>query len=353
LLNQEMGFNPHNLLATRMEVPNATPPARQQFLKAALDRVRSLPGVAVAGITSGLPPYGGGGTNFDVPGKPHAENWNGTYESCNETYFDTIGFRFSGGAPFSADDVSTGRQVAVVNETLRNRYFSHENPLGKRIRIERLAATFLIIGVVQDVRNRGLEEPIAPQVFLPYTATTLGFPRLVVRTSGDPHLLANTLRREMRAVNGNVVQRDPIIVDETLARVSYSRPRFSVLLMAVFGVLGLLLVGTGVYGVMTYVVSRQMREIGIRMALGAQRGQVFGWVFGGAFRLIAIGAFLGGIASFATNRVIAAQVWTVRMFDPISLGVAVGLIAVLGGAACFHPAFRATRVDPAVTLRQE
>jgi putative ABC transport system permease protein len=177
--------------------------------------------------------------------------------------------------------------------------------------------------------------------------------KILMRTSADPHLLTNTLRREMRAVNGNVVQRDPIIVDETLARVSYSRPRFSVLLMAVFGALGLLLVGTGVYGVMTYVVSRQIREIGIRMALGAQRGQVFGWVFGGAFRLIAIGASLGGIASFATNRVIATQVWTVRMFDPISLGVAICLIAILGGVACFHPAFRATRVHPAVTLRQE
>ena len=157
----------------------------------------------------------------------------------------------------------------------------------------------------------------------------------------------------MRAVNGNIVQRDPMIIEEMLADRSYARPRFSVLLMAVFGALGLLLVATGVYGLMAYVVSRQTREIGIRMALGAQRGQVFRSVFTGAFRLIGLGALLGGVASVATNRIIANQIWAVRMFDPVALGGAVALIAVLGAAACFQPAFRATRVDPSVALRQE
>jgi putative ABC transport system permease protein len=361
LVNQDLGFNPHNLLATRMEVPNATTAEKQQFLKAALERMMSLPGVAAAGITNGFPPYGGGGTNFDIAGKPHTETWSGTFELCNETYFQTVGFRLVAGSVFSAGDVATGRQVAVINETLRKRYFGDENSLGRQIRLERLAtghggsaaATFRIIGVVRDIRNRDLEEPIAPEVFIPHTATTFGFPRILVRTSMDPHLVAKSLRREMRAVNGNLVQRDPLIIDDTLVQGSYSRPRFSVLLMAVFGALGLLLVATGVYGVMTYVISRQIREIGIRMALGAQRGQVFGWVFGGAFRLIGFGVLLGGAASVATNRVIATHVWTVRIFDPIALGAAVVLITILGGAACFHPAFRATRVDPAVSLRDD
>jgi putative ABC transport system permease protein len=206
---------------------------------------------------------------------------------------------------------------------------------------------------VRDIRNRDLEEPIAPEVFTPHTATTLGFPRILVRTSMDPHFVAKSLRREMRAANGSLVQRDPLIIDDTLVQGSYSRPSFSVLLMAVFGALGHLLVATGVYGVMTYVTSRQIREIGIRMALGAQRGQVFGWVFGGDFRLIGFGMLLGGAASVATNRVIATHVWTVRIFDPITLCAAVALITILGGAACFHPAFRATRVDPAVSLRDD
>jgi putative ABC transport system permease protein len=362
LLNQNLGFDPHNLVATRMNLPNATPAEQQQFLRTALDRVASLPGVVVAGITTnGLPPYGGSGTNLDIPGKPHSGRWVGTVESCNETYFQTVGFHVLAGSLFSAGDIATGRHVAVINETLRDRYFGGEDPLGKQIRIERLAAgpggaaaaSFQIIGMVQDIRNRGPEEPIVPHVLIPYTTTTLGFPRILIRTSMNPHLVAKTIRGEMRIVNSSVLQRDPLVVEDILAQESYARPRFSVLLMAVFGGLGLLLVATGVYGVMTYVVSRQIREIGIRMALGAQRVEVFAWVFGGAFRLIAFGAVLGGGASVGTNRIIATQVWTVRPFDPIALGAAIALIAILGGAACFHPAFRATRVDPAVFLREE
>jgi putative ABC transport system permease protein len=361
LIGQNLGFDPHNLVATRMNLPNATPAAQQQFLRAALDRVTSLPGVTIAGITTnGLPPYGGDGTTFDIPGKPHTELWKGQVESCNETHFQTVGFHVLAGSLFSAGEIATGRQAAVINETLRNRYFGGEDPLGKQIRLERLAAgpggaaaaTFQIIGVVRDIRNRGPEEPVAPEVFIPYT-TMLGFPRILIRTSMDPHLVAKTIRREMRMVNSNVVQRDPLVIDDTLAQESYARPRFSVLLMAVFGALGLLLVATGVYGVMSYVVSRQIREIGIRMALGARRAEVCGWIFGGAFRLIGFGLLLGGAASVETNRIIAARVWTVRVFDPIALGAAVALIAILGGAACVHPAFRATRVDPAVSLREE
>lgn len=307
-----------------------------------------------------MPPYGGIVTNMDVPGKPHTESWNGQFELCNDTYLQTLGVRLVSGSPIGPADVATGRKVAVVNETLRKRYFGNDNPLGKQIRLSRLATVpggmadpnFLIIGVVQDFRNSGVEQPVSPEVFFPYTVTDLGFPRIVIRTSGDVHLLLNTLRREIRAVNGTIVQRDPIVVEDMLAQRSYARPRFSVLLMAAFGAIGLLLVATGVYGVMAYVVSRQTREIGLRMALGAQRGQVFRWVFIGAFRLIGIGVLLGGGVSLATNRIVASQVWSVRIFDPVALGAAVALIAVVGGAACFHPAFRATRVDPSTALRQ-
>jgi putative ABC transport system permease protein len=202
------------------------------------------------------------------------------------------------------------------------------------------------------MRNRGPEEPIAPEVFIPYT-TRLGFPRILVRTSTDPHLVAKAIRGEIRTINSNVIQREPLVIDDVLTQESYARPRFSVVLMAVFGGLGLLLVATGVYGVMSYVVSRQVREIGIRIALGAQRGEVFSWVFGGAFRVIGLGLLLGGVTSLATNRIIASQVWTVRGFDPVALGAAVGLIALLGSAACIQPAFRAMRVDPTVSLREE
>jgi putative ABC transport system permease protein len=165
--------------------------------------------------------------------------------------------------------------------------------------------------------------------------------------------MSAAIRRVVQAINENVVQRDPITVDEMLRDRSYARPRFSVLLMGVFATIGLVLVGSGVYGVMSYSVSRQTREIGIRMALGADRGQVFRSVVGSALRMMGFGATLGAVASLATNRVISSQVWTVTVFDPIALAGGAIVIAVLGGVACFVPAFRATRVRPLLALREE
>src|SRR5262249_19484071 len=193
------------------------------------------------------------------------------------------------------------------------RYFADEDPLGKQIRLTRLASppaaitdpAFTVIGVVQDVRNAGLEEPAQPEAFIPYTAAPVGLPRVLIRSSSDVHLLVNALRREIRAVNGGVVQRDPLIIDDVLTERSYARPRFSVLLMALFGGLGFPPVGRGVYGLMAYVVSRQPRKIGIRRALGAQRSQVSRDVFPGPFPLTGVGAILGPTASILTNRIIA------------------------------------------------
>jgi putative ABC transport system permease protein len=159
LVNQNMGFNPQNLLATRMDLPNATPAEKRQFFNAALQRLAALPGVAFAGLSSGIPPYGGAVTDIDVPGKPHPEQWSGQFELCNDTYFPALGFRFVSGSPIAPSDVATGRKVAVINETLRKRYFGKEDPIGKQIRLLRFASvpggipdpTFVIVGVVQDV----------------------------------------------------------------------------------------------------------------------------------------------------------------------------------------------------------
>ena len=165
--------------------------------------------------------------------------------------------------------------------------------------------------------------------------------------------MSNTIRREIHDINGSIVQRDPITVDDVLSERSYARPRFSVLLMGTFAAIALVLVGTGVYGVMAYAVSRQTREIGIRMALGAERGQVFRSVLVNAFRMIGVGVLLGVLTSLATNRVISNQVWTVAIFDPIALISGVTVIAILGAVACFVPALRATRVHPVIALRHE
>jgi putative ABC transport system permease protein len=150
-----------------------------------------------------------------------------------------------------------------------------------------------------------------------------------------------------------VVLSDPALVEDSIARFSYSRPRFSVFLMSAFAAIGLLLVGAGVYGVMAYAVSAQMHEIGIRMALGAGQAQVFRNVVGAAIRLIGIGLVCGALGSLLTNRLVAKQVWAVSSFDPLVLLAGIAAIVILGLAACYFPALRATRIQPVAALRHE
>lgn len=253
------------------------------------------------------------------------------------------------------------RKVAVVNQTLVRKYFGNDDPIGKRIRLARLASApdpvpdplFQIVGVVADIRNQGVEEASVPEAFIPSTISSIGFPTILIRTASDPKTMLNAVRQQIRAIDKNVVQRDPSSLDDLLRDFSYARPRFSVLLLSVFAVIGLVLVGTGVYGVMAYSVSRQTREIGIRIALGAERTEVFRAVLAMALRLICFGIVIGAFASFAANRLISSQIWTVAVFDPIALAGGVIVIVVLGLVACAVPALRATRIDPIAALRSE
>ncbi len=166
-------------------------------------------------------------------------------------------------------------------------------------------------------------------------------------------MITNALRREIQAVNANIIQRDPLTLDEMLRNFAYARPRFSMLLMSIFAGIGLVLVGTGVYAMVAYSVSRRTREIGIRIALGAAPGQIFGAVIGGALPMIAAGGIAGALASVAADRVISAKVWNVGAFDPAALAGALALILAVGLAACFFPALRAVRLHPTEVLRQE
>ena len=188
---------------------------------------------------------------------------------------------------------------------------------------------------MRDIRNRGLEEPLLPEVFVPSTIPSFGFASILLRTSADSRRLTTTIRRELRAIDKNVVQSDPALLDDLIAKYSYSRPQFSVFLMSAFAGIGLLLVGTDIYGVMAYAVSQQTREIGIRMAFGAEQAQVFRAVFGVAIRLIRLGLASGTLSSLLTNRLVAKQVWTVSSFDPAILLAGIAAIVILGLAACY------------------
>lgn len=357
----DLGFNPHNLVLTSISLSSFTPARRREFFDEALPRIAAMPGVIAAAETTGFPPYGAMTTEIDVPGRAHYEQWNGLFQRCSNSYFATLGLRFLRGSAFSQSDVANARRLAVVNQTFVRKYFESGDPIGRRIRLTRLASapdslsdpSFEVIGVVADIRNQGIQEPALPEAFIPSSIGSFRFADLVVRTSSSTNTMLNAIRREIRAIDKNVGFRDPETMENVLHDVSYARPRFSVLLLSTFAGIGLALVGSGVYGVMAYTVSRQTREIGIRMALGAERSDVFRAVFKTALRLIAFGVFIGAAASFGANRVISSQMWTVATFDPVALIGGVIVIAILGLAACCIPALRATRVNPILALRHE
>ncbi len=257
--------------------------------------------------------------------------------------------------------MNTARKVAVINQTFVNKYFPGENPIGRQIILKGMqklpegqaveSPAFEVIGVIADAKNTGIIDPIRPEVFIPYTVTGAFERGILVRTQGDPEALLGAVRHEIWAVDRRVAITLTGTLTSYLRQYSYAEPRFSLVLLSIFASVGLVLVAVGVYSVVAYTVARQTREIGIRMALGAGRRDVLKMVSAMGLRLIAIGAAIGLVASFAATRLIASQLTGVSPHDPLTLGAVVLLMGVVGAAACYFPAQKASRVDPLVALR--
>ena len=366
LQSVDLGLDPNNILVARLPLPRdqyKTAAAKQQFFEALLPRLHALPGVVAATETSTLPPYGGIGTDIDIPGKTHTERWEAIYQLCSDGYFRTLGLKILRGRTLSAAEVSSARKVAVINQTFANKYFSGENPIGRQIVLKMMqklgdgnaveTPSFEVIGVIADARNSGIIDPIRPEAFIPYTVTGAFERGILVRTQSDPEALLAAVRREIWAVDRGVAITLTGTLNGYLRQFSYAEPRFSLVLLSVFASVGLVLVAIGVYSVIAYTVARQTREIGIRMALGAGRRDVLRMVSLMGLKLIAIGAAVGLLASFGATRFIASQLTGVSPHDPLTLAGVIVLMAIVGVAACFFPAQKASRVDPLVALRTE
>jgi predicted permease len=360
----DLGLNPENVLVVRLPLPRdqyKTAGAKQRFFRSLLQRLYVLPGVVAAAETSYLPPYGGIPTEVDIPGKTHTEKWDATLQLCSEGYFPTLGIRFLSGRPVTETEVNDARKVAVVNQTLVRKYFGREDPVGRQIQLTTLETAadpvqnpvFEIVGVVADVKNRGIQQPAGPEVWAPYTVTGSFERGILIRTSRDPMLLLNPVRREIWSVDRNVGLTLTGSLKDYLKQFSYAEPRFSLVLLGVFAIVGLLLVLIGVYSIVAYTVSRQTHEIGIRIALGAGRAEVLGMVLVAGARLIGLGVAAGLVTSLGVTRALSSQLWGVSPHDPLTLGGVVVLVALAGLAACYFPARRATRVDPMAALRHE
>jgi hypothetical protein len=280
--------------------------------------------------------------------------------NVNAGYAEALGIRIAAGRMLTDGDVEGAHPVIVVNERFVRTRFDGRPPLGQAVRLPRMKEppfalkndSFEVVGVVHDTLNAGLVEPIAPEVYVPYTATGVAS-ILVVRTAGDPAALTRSIVSQVYALDSAqpVMAVQPL--DSLLRDTEYATPRFNFVLLSIFAAVGLALATVGVYGVMSSAVAQEQQEIGIRMALGANGGRVARMVLSRGARLLLAGIALGLIGSFAAGRWLAGEVWGVAAFDAPAFAAVSLLLLFVGLQACYWPARRAARIDPLIAIRQQ
>jgi putative ABC transport system permease protein len=362
--NVRVGFNPKTVICAQLAIPRGrydTAVQKQVLVEKILERVKALPGVAAVTPSGSWPPlFGNSVTDVTIAGKIHSDQWSTMVDPCGEDYFKTLGIRLLTGRLLSHTDIVAGRSVAVVNQTLATKYFGGRDVTGQLIQFNQLQLLgpshngfFEIIGVVADFKNQGVQEPTLPEAFVPYTSATWGDPRILTRATVDPRSLLTAIRREVWAVDPNVAVSTDGSLQDLLDLYEYKAPKFGLVSMTAFASTGLALALVGIFATVAYTVSLQIHEIGIRIALGAQQGDILRMVLKQGFTLIVIGVAVGLFASFGLTRLLASQIWGIHSVDLWTFSSVVVFIAVTGFSACLLPARRASRVDPMVALRNE
>jgi putative ABC transport system permease protein len=335
---------------------------KRLFFDRALTRVSALPGVSHAAVSIWLP-LEGSPTSEDItiPGKPHQKHWTTAFEAVSEEYFPTVGLQLLRGRLLSASDVASASHVAVVNRTLVKSYFGTEDPIGKQIKLNELDQLpnvphdvyYQIVGVVSDYRNSGMNEPVLPQVLIPYTFAGFGDRAILVRTSVNPSLLVNDIRQALADTDPSILLLHTGTVDEYLQTHVYMKPKFRLISFGICAGIGLGLALIGLFGIMAYSVTLQTHEFGVRIALGAQANNILQLVLGKGLLLVGSGILLGLVASLLSVRILRSQLWGVSAFDRGAFILAPLALLATGLLACYIPARRAMRVDPMVALRHD
>ncbi len=362
VLNVDPGFNPHNLLTASINLPENQYPdlKKAQFYDELLSRLAALPGVK--SVTSGYPlPL----TNhnitlgFTIEGRPVAkgEEEDAPCSVVTPDFFRTLEIPIIAGRTFLPTDDSKAPAVAVVNQAFVRKYFPHENPIGKHIQ-PGLGDGITnhppreIIGVVGDVKRKGLTVQMPAQFYLPLKQALILDPSIIIRTDGDPLSLVGPLRAQLDQVDSNIPLYRVRTMDAYFS-LSASQPRFQTVLITSFAVIALLLAAVGLYAVLSYMVAQRTLEIGLRLALGAQRESVLGLIVRRGMMLAVAGLAIGIVASLVLTRFMQRLLYGVKSFDPLTFVAVSAVLLLVSLIASSVPAYRAARLDPMQTLREQ
>lgn len=363
VLQVKPGFNSDHVLTLQVFLsPQAYPegdPKAATVLHQMLERVRALPGVRSAGIVNALPISGGPNTEFVIAGRPAprlGDEPGADIRVVDSEYFTTMGIPLLAGRSFTERDNSGAARVMLINEALARQFWpnSTDSPIGQHITMKDWGPplTGEIVGVVGDVKTNGLDAAVGPMIYWPYYQFGQIFNTMVVRTDGDPLRMVSAVKSGIWSVDKDQTVSRIQTMDQVLSD-SVARRRLYVVLLGVFAVVALLLAATGIYGVVSYSVSQRTREIGIRVALGAERVDVVRLVITQAAKLALAGEIIGILVALGLTRMMNSLLFGVSAADPLTFACVAIALTLAALAACYVPARRATRVDPMVALRYE
>ncbi|HEY7290932.1 MAG TPA: ABC transporter permease [Vicinamibacterales bacterium] len=361
LQSVDSGLETHDVLTVRTSLPLRTydtPDKRLAFYDRAVKSIAAIPGVQQAGIISFLPFSGlGAGTSFTIVGQPpppQGQEFVTDVSVCDNGYFETMRLPLVRGRFFTEREQHTTSNVVIVNETLAQRYFANTDPLGQSLVISMTNPNVPteIIGVVADAKFSDLQSELRPQTYWPHPQLAYGAMTFTVRTAADPAGYAAAVAREIHAIDKDQPLSDVRTMDQWIAR-TLSQARFSSFLLAVFAALALMLAAIGIYGVMSYAVSQRTSEIGIRLALGAERRDILRLVVGDGVRLTTIGLGLGVALALGLSRTVSALLYETRGTDPATFAGVLVMLATVALVACYIPARRAARIEPTEALRDQ
>jgi predicted permease len=364
LLQQvDPGFDPRGILTFDLWLPDSQYAELHQsadFYARLIGRLSAAPGVASAAAVFGLPLSGGQSVqgSFEIPGRPQdAEEPDAGLRIVTSDYFRTLRIPLRQGRLFDSRDGAAAAGVAIINEAAARRYWPDRSPIGQSLRchISLVAQKELprrIVGVVGDVRFDGLDRGSEPEIFLPHAQHPVTIMAVLLRSANDPNVLVPQARAAVRALDSNLPLSRPRTMEQVVSA-SVGQRRFSMLLLAAFAALALLLAAVGIHGVLACAVEQRTQEIGVRMALGAPPRELLLRIVGEGLGFAAVGAALGLAAAIALTRLLSSLLYGVSPTDPITLALVAAVVAAMALLASYLPARRAARVDPTVALRYE